>query len=208
MVRLTDEVLDQALAQAARWRGGSGHPDVLVAVNVSARDLGDPGFGDRVADALTRHQVPAELLVLEITERLLIGDFALGAEVLGRLRAIGVRISLDDFGTGYSSLTLLKALPVNQIKIDRSFVASIHDVRADATIVRSIVELAHGLGLAVVAEGVETEESLHSLAAMGCDQVQGWLIGRPMPTEAVGAWIAAHRDANATAERLASAPVG
>ena len=208
MVRLTDEVLDQALAQAAQWRAPRGHPDVRVAVNVSARDLGDPGFADRVADALTRHQVPAELLVLEITERLLIGDFALGAEVLGRLRAIGVRISLDDFGTGYSSLTLLKALPVNQIKIDRSFVASIHDVEADATIVRSIVELAHGLGLGVVAEGVETQESLRSLATIGCDHVQGWLVGRPMPTEAAGAWIAAHRDARASAERLASAPVG
>ncbi len=115
--------------------------------------------------------------MLEITERRLLADYDRGAKVLSELVATGVHISLDDFGTGYSSLTLLKRVPVCELKIDQSFVSRIGDSEADATIVGSIVELAHALNLTVVAEGVETTDVLERLKALGCDQAQGWLVG-------------------------------
>jgi EAL domain-containing protein (putative c-di-GMP-specific phosphodiesterase class I) len=129
--------------------------------------------------------------MLEITERRLLADYDRGAKVLSELVATGVHISLDDFGTGYSSLTLLKRVPVCELKIDQSFVSRIGDSEADATIVGSIVELAHALNLTVVAEGVETTDVLERLKALGCDQAQGWLVGLPMAT--ASAWIARHR---------------
>jgi diguanylate cyclase (GGDEF)-like protein len=197
MPRLTDSLLDQALAQRAAWDADG--PGLLIAVNVSVRDLLDQGFAERVTAALARHQIPPDALMLEITERRLLADFDRGAKVLAELVASGVHISLDDFGTGYSSLTLLKQLPVCEVKIDQSFVSRIADSEADATIVGSIVELAHALDLTVVAEGVETTEVLQRLVALGCDQAQGWLVGMPMDAATASAWIRRHRHA---ADRL------
>jgi diguanylate cyclase (GGDEF)-like protein len=191
MARVTDSLLDQALAQSARWDADGLR--LVVAVNVSVRDLLDHGFADRVSAALARHSMDPSALILEITERRLLADLERGAKVLAQLVASGVHISLDDFGTGYSSLTLLKQLPVCELKIDRSFVSRIGDSEADATIVGSIVELAHALDLTVVAEGVETTDVLERLKALGCDQAQGWLVGLPMNAVDASAWIAAHR---------------
>jgi diguanylate cyclase (GGDEF)-like protein len=191
MPHLTNLLLDQALAQRAGLDAGA--PGLVVAVNISVRDLLDPGFADRVAAALARHRIAPDALMLEITERRLLADYDRGAKVLAELAASGVHISLDDFGTGYSSLTLLKRLPVCELKIDQSFVSRIGDSEADATIVGSIVELAHALNLTVVAEGVETTDVLERLRALGCDQAQGWLVGLPMDAETAGAWIASRR---------------
>ncbi|HEY8729660.1 MAG TPA: EAL domain-containing protein [Acidothermaceae bacterium] len=194
MARVTDSLLDQALEQSARWDADGLR--LVVAVNVSVRDLLDHGFADRVSDALARHCIDPSALILEITERRLLADFERGAKVLAQLVASGVHISLDDFGTGYSSLTLLKQLPVCELKIDQSFVSRIGDSEADATIVGSIVELAHALDLTVVAEGVETTDVLERLKALGCDQAQGWLVGLPMNPVDASVWIAANqRDA-------------
>ena len=191
MPSLTDLLIDQALGMRAQLdAGGSG---LVMAVNISVRDLLDFGFADRVAAALRRHRVVPETLMLEITERRLLADYDRGAKVLSELVATGVHISLDDFGTGYSSLTLLKRLPVCEVKIDQSFVSRIGDSEADATIVGSIVELAHALNLTVVAEGVETIDVLERLKALGCDQAQGWLVGLPMDAPTASAWIARHR---------------
>ncbi|MDQ1484724.1 MAG: hypothetical protein QOJ62_417 [Actinomycetota bacterium] len=193
MPRLTNSVLEQALAQLAAWREeGLG---VAVAVNVSVRDLLDAGFAERVGASLARHAIPPDALILEITERRLLADLDRGARVLNSLRDSGVHISLDDFGTGYSSLTLLKQLPVSEVKIDQSFVSRIGDSEADATIVGSIVELAHALNLTVVAEGVETSEVLAQLDALGCDQAQGWLVGLPMDAATATTWLSRRIDA-------------
>ena len=191
MPHLTNLLLDQALAQRAGLDAGA--PGLVVAVNISVRDLLDPGFAERVAAALARHRIAPDALMLEITERRLLADYDRGAKVLAELAASGVHISLDDFGTGYSSLTLLKRLPVCELKIDQSFVSRIGDSEADATIVGSIVELAHALNLTVVAEGVETTDVLERLRVLGCDQAQGWLVGMPMDAETAGAWIASRR---------------
>ncbi len=191
MPRLTDLLIDQALAVRSELdAGGSG---LIMAVNISVRDLLDYGFADRITAALRRHRVVPETLMLEITERRLLADYDRGAKVLSELVATGVHISLDDFGTGYSSLTLLKRVPVCELKIDQSFVSRIGDSEADATIVGSIVELAHALDLTVVAEGVETTDVLERLKALGCDQAQGWLVGTPMDAATVSAWIARQR---------------
>ncbi|MGN6522147.1 MAG: putative bifunctional diguanylate cyclase/phosphodiesterase [Actinomycetes bacterium] len=203
MPRLTDAILEQALRQAAAWES-QGIP-VPVAVNIRVRDLADPGFTDRVFAGLERWSLPAKSLVLEITERVGLEDLETGRELLGRLRARGIKVSLDDFGTGYSSLTLLTQLPVSEVKIDRSFVARV-EAATEATVVRSIVGLAHGLGLRVVAEGVDTADILHRLCGLGCDEAQGWLIGRPMPAEAMTAWLDERRSRLVAVGDSAAAP--
>jgi diguanylate cyclase (GGDEF)-like protein len=205
MPHLTNLLLDQALAQRAGLDANA--PGLVVAVNISVRDLLDPGFADRVAAALARHRIPPDALMLEITERRLLADYDRGAKVLAELAASGVHISLDDFGTGYSSLTLLKRLPVCELKIDQSFVSRIGESEADATIVGSIVELAHALNLTVVAEGVETTDVLERLQALGCDQAQGWLLGMPMDAATAGAWIASRRSAHQVPPTLPIQPV-
>jgi EAL domain-containing protein (putative c-di-GMP-specific phosphodiesterase class I) len=191
MPRVTDSLIDQAVAQKAAWDADGLR--LVVAVNISVRDLLDHGFAERVSDALARHKIDPAGLILEITERRLLADLDRGAKVLAELVASGVHISLDDFGTGYSSLTLLKQLPVCELKIDQSFVSRIGESEADATIVGSIVELAHALDLTVVAEGVETIDVLERLEALGCDQAQGWLVGMPMNAETARGWIAQHQ---------------
>jgi EAL domain-containing protein (putative c-di-GMP-specific phosphodiesterase class I) len=159
---------------------------------VSVRDLSDAKFADVVAGLLREHDLPARALKLEITEHVLMADPGRMTHALESIGRLGVDLSLDDFGTGYSSLVHLKRLPVSELKVDRSFVQRMTSDPDDAAIVRSIVDLAHSLGLRVVAEGVETIESWHALAALGCDLAQGYLISRPVPGDEVVRWLVAH----------------
>ncbi|MEU9665427.1 bifunctional diguanylate cyclase/phosphodiesterase [Streptomyces bobili] len=189
MPHLTEYVLDTALEQVARWRAQGLY--VPVAVNVSPRDVHTPGFAGSVAARLARHGVPAAALQLEITEHVLLEDPQRAADTLNALTGHGVKMSLDDFGTGYSSLVHLRRLPVSELKIDRSFVGRLAVDTEDAEIVRCTVDLAHSLGLLVVAEGVEDDETWERLRDLGCDAVQGWLVAAAMPAEETTAWLRA-----------------
>ncbi|MER5401458.1 bifunctional diguanylate cyclase/phosphodiesterase [Streptomyces sp. NPDC002599] len=189
MPHLTEYVLETALGQVARWRAQGLY--VPVAVNVSPRDVHTPGFAGAVAARLARHGVPAGALQLEITEHVLLEDPQRAADTLAALTGHGVKMSLDDFGTGYSSLVHLRRLPVSELKIDRSFVARLAVDTEDAEIVRCTVDLAHSLGLLVVAEGVEDDETWERLRDLGCDAVQGWLVAAAMPPEEATAWLLA-----------------
>jgi diguanylate cyclase (GGDEF)-like protein/PAS domain S-box-containing protein len=183
---LTLYMLDAALRQCAEWRR-SGY-DVAVAVNVTGRDLLDLRFPEQVAAAIARAGVAAEALELEITESTIMADAARARSVLVQLSELGVRLAIDDFGSGHSSLGYLKRLPIDVLKIDRSFVMNMADGSDDVVIVRSTIDLGHNLGLQVVAEGVETQEALAQLMEFGCDSVQGYFLSRPQPTDAVE-WI-------------------
>ncbi|WP_408909897.1 putative bifunctional diguanylate cyclase/phosphodiesterase [Streptomyces luteolus] len=189
MPHLTEYVLETALAQVARWHKQG--LKVPVAVNVSPRDVHTPGFAGAVAARLARHGVPAGALQLEITEHVLLEDPQRAADTLAGLTGHGVKMSLDDFGTGYSSLVHLRRLPVSELKIDRSFVARLAVDNEDAEIVRCTVDLAHSLGLLVVAEGVEDDETWERLRDLGCDAVQGWLVAAAMPAVETTSWLRA-----------------
>ncbi|MFP3987736.1 bifunctional diguanylate cyclase/phosphodiesterase [Streptomyces sp. E11-3] len=205
MPYLTEYVLETALAQVARWQAQG--LKVPVAVNVSPRDVHTPGFAGAVAARLARHGVPAGALQLEITEHVLLEDPQRAADTMAGLTGHGVKMSLDDFGTGYSSLVHLRRLPVSELKIDRSFVARLAVDNEDAEIVRCTVDLAHSLGLLVVAEGVEDDETWERLRDLGCDAVQGWLVAAAMPAEETTAWLRARgsRGWQRPAELLAAA---
>jgi EAL domain-containing protein (putative c-di-GMP-specific phosphodiesterase class I) len=203
---LTQVVLLAALRQCRVWRE-QGH-DLSVAVNLSARNVNDPQLPDRVAAALTVTGVPAERLVLEITESSVMGDPERTVPTLERLAALGVRLSLDDFGTGYSSLSYLQRLPVRELKIDRSFLLGLEreaDAHASAVLVRSIVGLGQSLGLTVVAEGVETQGMYDHLRSLGCDLAQGYLVSRPVPADRL---VDAVHDAGYTTARTAQRAAG
>ncbi|MDQ6711389.1 MAG: EAL domain-containing protein [Candidatus Dormibacteraeota bacterium] len=188
---LTDWVLTTALRQVMAWHG-EGH-DLSVAVNISVRNLLDPDLPERIGQLLKG--VPAlsrggaQLLSLEVTEGVLMADAAQAVERLGRLRRLGIRLSIDDFGTGYSSLAYLSRLPVNEVKIDRSFIIGIAGNVDKVAIVRAALDLGHNLRLEVVAEGVEDAETWDLLGALGCDTAQGYYMARPMPAEAVLPWL-------------------
>jgi diguanylate cyclase (GGDEF)-like protein len=186
---LTDHVLDLALARCRRWLD----QDIAlsVAVNLSARCLSEPDLVDRVSRALQRHGVPGELLTLELTEGSVVSDSVRGSSVLGDLHALGLRLSMDDFGTGYSSLSQLRQLPIDEVKVDKSFVLGMSTSQGESFIARSIIELAHNLGLHVVAEGVEDEVTRNLLAEMGCDKLQGFLVSRPLPEDRLESWLLA-----------------
>ena len=187
IVPLTTWVIDTALAQCRAWREAG--IDLPVAVNVSERSLLDPRFPDHVAELLASHELSGERLQLELTERSLIGDLRVASGVVEGLHAIGVNISVDDFGTGYSSLSRLRDLPINELKIDRSFVTDLDEGGQGAAIVRSVIDLGHHLGLEVVAEGVETAQTLGELRELGCDAAQGFVLLRPAAAESVTAWL-------------------
>ncbi|WP_374207770.1 putative bifunctional diguanylate cyclase/phosphodiesterase [Streptomyces sp. XM4193] len=189
MPRLTEYVLETALLQVANWRAAG--LDVPVAVNVSPRDVHSPGFAGSVAARLARHGVPASALQLEITEHVLLEEPQQAAATLAALTGHGVKMSLDDFGTGYSSLVHLRRLPVSELKIDRSFVARLAIDTQDAEIVRCTIDLAHSLGLLVVAEGVEDDETWERLRDLGCDAVQGWLVSAALPPAEATSWLRA-----------------
>jgi diguanylate cyclase len=185
---LTDEVLELALAGAARWWDARAVP---VSVNLSAANVTDLDLPAKVSAALDRHGLPAAALTLELVEDTLMADPERGRHVLAELRRLGVRTSIDDYGTGYSSLAYLRGLPADELKLDRSLTADVdRDPRA-AAIVRHTVALAHDLGLTLVAEGVEDAATATALAELGCDVAQGYAIARPMPVEAFLDWLAA-----------------
>jgi len=184
---LTRYVLDAALAQTRTW-SDAGHR-IPVAVNLSARNLLDERLIEEVIGLLDRHGLPAEILDLEVTESAIITDPVRARRLLTRLHDLGVRIAIDDFGAGYTSLAQLKALPVTELKVDRSFVATMDSDSRNAMIVQSVVDLGHNLGLTAVAEGVETETSMAMLARYGCDVVQGYHLSRPLPADAFLAWV-------------------
>jgi diguanylate cyclase (GGDEF)-like protein len=181
-------VLDESIAQMARWRAAGLAPGVL-AVNVSSRHLSQPGFAEDLIELLERADLPPELLELEITEHGAIRERELSIRVMRDLRGAGVRLALDDFGCGYSSLANMAALPLNTAKIDRSFVADLgKDERARA-LVRSMAALVRSMGLTCVAEGVQTADQAEFLAAIGCDVVQGFRYASPMPAEELATWL-------------------
>jgi EAL domain-containing protein (putative c-di-GMP-specific phosphodiesterase class I) len=155
------------------------------------RDLHDRHLPDAVANLLARWNVDPDYLTLEITESTLMADPARAMEVVARLSAMGIQIAIDDFGTGYSSLAYLKRLPVDKLKIDKSFVRGLATDAHDAAIVESTIGLAHALGLSLVAEGVEDQASWDLLARMGCDVAQGYFISRPIPPDKLTAWLKA-----------------
>jgi EAL domain-containing protein (putative c-di-GMP-specific phosphodiesterase class I) len=165
---------------------------VSVAVNLSARNVQDPRCADDVLELLAESGLPPEHLVVEITESAVLGDARTALQVLTALRAAGVRVALDDFGTGYSSLTQLKDLPVDEIKIDRSFVSRIGEDATTTAIVESIVELGGRLAMHVVAEGVEDDDVRLRLTALGCELAQGYFFSRPLPAAQAFEWLRAH----------------
>jgi EAL domain-containing protein (putative c-di-GMP-specific phosphodiesterase class I) len=185
---LTWWVLESALREVNRWRM-DGY-ELSVAVNLSARSLLGNDIVDRLGRMLRDISVPAASLTLEITESLMMVDPDLSERVLGQLADLGLKIAIDDFGTGYSSLSRLKRLPVSTVKIDRSFVMNMHHDESDAAIVRATIELARNMGHLVIAEGVEEQETWDQLLAMGCDQVQGYLLSAAMPSGECRKWLA------------------
>jgi diguanylate cyclase (GGDEF)-like protein len=186
-------VLDRALALSREWQGLG--LQVRVAVNLATRWLADPSLPDQVGGALARHGVAAGMLCLEITERGVIADPKHTTQTLSRLRAMGVHLSVDDFGTGYSSLTYLSRLPVDQMKIDKSFVEELDAHPRDRAIVRSMIDLGRNLGLEVVAEGVMTPAAREVLQELGCRLGQGYLIARPLSPAELPGYLGAHAGA-------------
>ncbi|MBN1094013.1 GGDEF domain-containing protein [Blastococcus sp. TML/M2B] len=186
---VTDHVLDLALARCRRWLD----QDIAlsVAVNLSVHCLTEPDLVARVRGALQRHGVPGELLTLELTEGSVVDDSVRDSTVLADLHDLGLRLSMDDFGTGYSSLSQLRQLPIDEVKIDKSFVLGMSTSQGESFIARSIIELAHNLGLRVVAEGVEDDMTRNLLTEMGCDKLQGFLVSRPLPDDRLENWLLA-----------------
>ena len=191
---LTEFVLERALIRVRKWMDRGLR--IGVAVNLSVRSLADLEFPNRVAASLARHRVPADLLTLELTESGVMADPQRALPVLRALHSLGVVLAVDDFGTGYSSLAYLRQLPVDEVKIDKSFVFGMGSDLGDLAVVRSIVELGHSLGLTVVAEGVEEDAARDQLANMGCDVAQGYLISRPLSEERLEAWLQARTTRN------------
>lgn len=184
---LTLSVLDAAVQQVWAWREIGWR--VPVAVNLSVRNMLDPALVKKVETLLIARAMEADMLEIEITESALMEDPVCALDILSELSDLGIRLHIDDFGTGYSSLAYLKKLPVTAIKIAQSFVLDMISNADSATIVRSTIDLAHSLGLMVVAEGVENKETLERLTGFGCDEAQGYFIGRPMPEEEVARWL-------------------
>jgi len=176
--RLTERVIDLALPQAAAWRAKG--LDVQVAVNLSAKNIHDRQLPDTLAGKCKTNGVPPETITLELTETTFTADGIILLEVLGRLRLKGFHLSIDDFGIGYSSIAQLLRLPFSELKVDQSFVMNMDRVRESRVVSKTIIDMAHNLGLSTVAEGVETEPVMQLLAEFGCDIAQGYLFSKPV----------------------------
>jgi diguanylate cyclase (GGDEF)-like protein len=185
---LTSWALSRAIRQMAQWRAAG--LEINVAVNLSAPDIMDPQLVEEIQASLQEHAVQPSRLVLEITESAVMRDPTLAARHMHLLKLAGIRFAIDDFGTGHSSLAQLSRLPLDQLKIDRAFITHAHERPSDATIVKSTIELAHNMGLTVVAEGVESELAVLLLRAMGCDLVQGEHISKPLGPAQVPDFVA------------------
>ncbi|MDE2304567.1 MAG: EAL domain-containing protein [Gammaproteobacteria bacterium] len=203
--RITAWTLDRAAAQAAAWQ--SAGRSLPLAINVTADDIADARFHLQVAEALERHALMPHLLSLEVTESGFIDDPGRAIEMLSALAALGVKLSIDDFGTGYSSLSHLAHMPVDEVKIDRSFVLGLERDEQFAAVIRSAIEMGHRLGLAIVAEGIETDSAAEALAAMGCDVGQGYWLSAPRPLADFEHWLR-EREAADEANRAAAAGSG
>lgn len=187
MGALTSTVLAKALDQAASW--GALERPLTVAVNIPAPSVIDAELPEQIAAMASERGLAPSVLVLEITEDLLMADRGRGRSVLSRLRAMGVRIAVDDYGKGYSSLAYLRELPIDELKLDKSFVLSMtEDARATALVV-STIDLAHSLGLEMTAEGVESVAAYRALSDYGCDVAQGFFMSEPLPAVELDAWL-------------------
>jgi EAL domain-containing protein (putative c-di-GMP-specific phosphodiesterase class I) len=183
------------LRQADNWRREiTGGAALEFAVNLSARQLSDPGVVDMVEGALRLRDIEPSHLLLEITETALMADPGAALESLLALKNLGVGLAVDDFGTGYSSLTYLKKFPIDELKIDRSFINGLGTDSGDSAIVGSCIDLAHAVGIRAVAEGVETGGQARTLKDMGCDLAQGYHFARPLPAPLLKEWLDAHAD--------------
>ncbi len=189
IVPIGEWVLQEACRQIATWQRQRPDQHLSVSVNLSGRQLAQRDIADVVARSLAGSRADPSRLVLEITETVLLDDVEQAARTLGALKDIGVSLSMDDFGTGYSSLTYLRRFPIDVVKIDRSFVSKLGTDSRDASIVKTVILLANGLELGVVAEGVETEDQLEALTAMGCRYAQGYYFSRPQPVKALSAFL-------------------
>jgi diguanylate cyclase (GGDEF)-like protein len=190
MHEMTIVVLERSLDQAQIWEQG-GRP-IAVAVNLSPSSLVDMELPRRIERMLLDRQLDPSLLTLEITEDVIMGDRERARQILERLREVGVQIAVDDFGTGYSSLSYLQQFPIDELKLDRSFIANMGTDDRSFAIVKSVIDLAHSLGLRIVAEGVENERSAILLSHSGCDEAQGYFFSRPLPIGELDRWLAAH----------------
>lgn len=180
-------VADKAIAQCAAWRAQG--IDIEVSINVSARELIQSSLPEIFQALLQKHNVLPEWIWIEITESAIMDDPNHAIETLDRLHALGIRLSIDDFGTGYSSLSYLKCMPVDELKIDKSFVMGMTNHKDDETIVRSTIDLGHNMGLKVVAEGVEDEAMMLRLKELRCDLAQGFHLSRPLPPAKLELWL-------------------
>lgn len=189
MQRIGRWTMRQALRAAHGWQAQAGTP-LSISVNLSAMEFHDSDFADSVAALLREEGIPGDRLVIELTERVLMDDIEAVKRTLERLKRLGVRIAIDDFGSGHSSLAHLKELAVDQIKIDPAFVRGLPGDASALAIARAVVQLAHGLGLRVTAEGVETEPQRLALVEMGCDELQGYLFSKPLPAPGLAGWLA------------------
>ncbi len=188
IVPLTDWLIGESMRQSAEW-ARAGHP-VRISINVGAKAIGASSHLETViAQASAEHGVPASQLTVEVTETDVMTDPVLVSRTLSGLKKLGVRVAVDDFGTGYSSLSYLNALPLDEVKIDRSFISRLLREPQTSLIVRAAVDLSHALGLDAVAEGVEDEATLERLTQLGCDRAQGYFFARPMPADAVLPWL-------------------
>lgn len=185
-IRFGNWILQRSAQQIAEWKSNDFHYDIHI--NISARHFLHPSFLQELHKIHTDSADDCHSLIVEITESALLDDMERARRIIQRCHELGVRVAADDFGTGYSSLTYLKYLPLNSLKIDRSFVTDLPHNQVDRDIVSGIVSIAHALNLSVVAEGAENEDQIDSLKALGCDQLQGYAISRPMPLEDVMSW--------------------
>ena len=203
MGALTRRVLRLAIKQIAVWR--SSDLATNVAVNLSASDLLDDRLAEHIQELLAQFAVPADALELELTESVFMTDPERARTVLDRFRQLGYRIAVDDYGTGYCALAYLRDLPIDELKIDRSFISGMTDGPRSVAIVRSTIELAHALDLEVVAEGVEDQLTLDALASFGCDFAQGYHFSRPLPAADFATYVIRKRTGTDTAPPLSAA---
>ncbi len=185
---LGEQILEMACDEINRWKQ-LGLPELLVAVNLSPIQFADQNLIEKIAETLRRKSVSPHLIELEITENTLMDTSSDAIERLTKLDAMGIKLAIDDFGTGYSSLSYLKKFPVHKLKIDRAFIMDVTTDKDDATIARTIIHLGQAMNLEIIAEGVETEDQLDFLRKEGCEQVQGFLFAKPMPSDALIEWL-------------------
>jgi diguanylate cyclase (GGDEF)-like protein len=188
IIPLGEWVLREVCRQGNEWQD-AGYPAASIAVNISALQFARDDFAETVAQILEETGYPAEQLVLELTESIVMNDFTESARQMKRLKRLGVRFAIDDFGTGYSSLSYLHRLPIDVLKIDRSFMETLNEADGTGPIVEAVLSMAHTLGLQVVAEGVETAEQLETLRLDGCDVIQGYFFSRPVPSETAAGFL-------------------